>query len=522
MQLEAVPGPCEYVGWETQPPPPPPLLLLPATTSLRALAVRDATTTALELLKSPSYASSPADARRAGQVLLRHMAKATQRRDMMVRSAAADDTQNQDSRAKAGAAPSPELAVWGYVKHKFARRAILTFDILRNLEPEERRRRQHTAVVVEGSHSAGRWHVGRGGGADGGSNDTAAAAAAVVAAAALDEVWTQLCDVETVVSLGGGPGNDLYGCVLWQQHVQQQQQQRRAPAVATPAMTMPSAVTATAEEGSGAGAATARLRELVVLDFVAEGWAPVVRRLDELLRRRHLRSLLGKEDASDVTAAATFVCAHCDLGLPLHAPANATARPFLRRAGLIICSYCLTETRGQWCECMRGVWDVVQPGTLFLCVEPTVWQHHELLRVLGIKPSPLRGSGVQQQGSGNTSTKLAEKNGIPASATARYWWLDGVDTDSDTVGPAAQHTTSGKYHKQMKNLRKSLRQSKKASRKSTEQLGVPGGGGCEEAMVRNGPGILLLEKPWIEPHKSSSLQVLPEGGAELIRQNNHE
>ena len=256
---------------------------LPATLALspkRALsarerAFRDANALSIQLLKkSPAYLASPSAARRAGTILLSHMAKARQRADMML----------SPEEPVASGSSAQELAVWGYVKHKFSQRALLAFDSLRQLGPEARRHASYrpTPATVRA----------------GGSNKRDERGIADIDRA-FDAIWERLGATETIVSIGGGPGNDLYGVTLLHEHF---------------------------------FAHADVLRELVVLDFVAKAWAPVV----ELLAEEVERKISGK-----------FICEHCDITLRLSDPSNRTAQIFLARAGLVIVSYILTETRGK-------------------------------------------------------------------------------------------------------------------------------------------------------------------------------
>ena len=73
--------------------------------------------------------------------------------------------------------------------------------------------------------------------------------------------------------------------------------------------------------------------------------------------------------------------------------------------------YILTETRGKWKEFVGEAWGKGSPGSLWLFVEPTVWQLHIVLKLF---------------------TENVQPDGLP-----RYWWLDigaEIEYDSDLDG----------------------------------------------------------------------------------------
>jgi hypothetical protein len=124
----------------------------------------------------------------------------------------------------------------------------------------------------------------------------------------------------------------------------------------------------------------------------------------------------------------------------------------------------------QWRNFMLETWRSAKPGTVFLFFEPTVWQHHELLSALGIK-AMLRGAKCAD----NVGSAPNQGGTVDSEAAPRYWWLDGVDRDDD----AAKH--SEKMHS--------------ALPKSVSENDFLIEIDYDEVMRRQGPGILLLEKP---------------------------
>ena len=347
------------------------------------------------LFSNMSYRSSPTTAKKAGQQLLRHMAKGTQELTMMVA------TEEKKTKENEHIALTPEQAIWGYSKYKFAKRSMLTFNILRHIQPRENHRSLNRGGNCPRQPSVPSF------------------------------LWAQLSTVRTVVSIGGGPGNNLFGVDLFHHlyFLNDPESNNKQHAL-----------------------------NLMVLDYAEEGWAAVVEKVAHLSEE-----FLGGKD-KDADQKSRYSCHHCDVTLPLQNDHNGPAQQYLKVADLIIVSYLLTETRGKWHQFMLEAWRSALPGTLFMLMEPTVWQHHVLLEVLGI--------AVANKESRNAKTNMdkdkdrdknKDKEGVfLPDKHVYYWWLDEVDKAWVGDGASTPHTLD------------------------FVDLG--------ETLERQGPGILLIRK----------------------------
>ena len=226
-------------------------------------------------------------------------------------------------------------------------------------------------------------------------------------------------DSASIVSIGGGPGCCLYGCVLLEQLLREgkldgddndgnhddfsppkpqppptppQQLQPSAPSdgdganlVAQPSACIPERPLPKTSPSPGAleklapswaKAPSWAPCHLESWDFAASSWAPWCERVD--------RVLLGGFGRLSVRAA--------DVTQPLEAQPELLTTA--RNARLILLSYVLTETRGRWAGFVSALYAAARPGTLFLCCEPTDWQPKVLLALLAdaTRPAALRSS----------------------------------------------------------------------------------------------------------------------------------
>jgi len=466
--------------------------------SHRDAAVKVTVAAAQELLSHPLYASQPGDAQEAGSKLLRHMAKATQTLGMMVpfqsrvedffkhgdEGDERDDNRGGGNSGVGGGGGSDEgkdLAVWGYTKHKFAKRAMLTFDTLHALRPKRRRPHQHTRPLPAsqgGTHSS----PGTEGGTEGGGDDDDDSPG--------DALWQDLVAVKTVVSVGGGPGNDLFGAWLL---LEMAEYEKELPLACSSCY---GADDSNPHQKASGGSAVPlppldkTPREYICLDFAQPAWVPVVDHLRNILSapdffktRLHPRAhpdytkhapQVPTAEAAPPAAAAestppfpkrngdTFVCQYCDITLALVAQTeNADALKAVSRAGLVLVSYVLRETHGKWHRFMKEAWELALPGCLFLLSEPTVWQHHILLGMLNGDPPSDHSNAKGGKECGPTQGEAPVRRTATSRLQVkhlRYWWLDGLGS-----GDQEAHVLS---------------------RESGN-----------ESMVRNGPGVLLIQKP---------------------------
>ena len=183
----------------------------------------------------------------------------------------------------------------------------------------------------------------------------------------------QVAAVDTVVSIGCGPGCDVLGAAAWLDALQ-------STSPKTPRS----------------------YRRAVLMDFALSNWQDVI--LDTL------HPLLQPAVYDHVDYA------HCDVTAPWQDAVNATARqclfstqnngrdgnshqnncnggkqlqeneddaaPSYSKGGvtLIITSYLLSETRGKGAPFYTSLWQAAPPGSLFLFSDPTAWQLRQWLQ----------------------------------------------------------------------------------------------------------------------------------------------
>jgi len=151
----------------------------------------------------------------------------------------------------------------------------------------------------------------------------------------------------TVASVGGGPGNDLFGFELCRELI-----------LGGPAPTAP------AGSGSGSGSGRAACQR-IVFDFAAE-WAPLV------------------EKAGSLSGPRTE-WRGCDLSAPLEDAANDALRGFASDADVVLLSYVLQEvgTLFCWRQCVRALWRQARAGCVFYVKDPNDRTARQVLELLG-------------------------------------------------------------------------------------------------------------------------------------------
>lgn len=139
---------------------------------------------------------------------------------------------------------------------------------------------------------------------------------------------------------------------------------------------------------------------------------------------------------------------------------------------------CACVSLGRWHSFLLEAWEAAPPGALFLFFEPTVWQHHEVLRVLGIRrggqrrPSESACGGASSDGLSGAARRPPlstppprtspedEGEAVGTTALGEFWWLDEVCVEGRTSFDG----------------------------------GVPEQRRLDGTMKRLGPGIMLLRK----------------------------
>lgn len=257
--------------------------------------------------------------------LLMHMTKGTQSRDMFRNS----------------------TALWGYTRQKFYSRASLTVNSLLNL--------QRVPPSME--------------------NDVSP--------------WQRLKNVQSVCSVGCGPGNDVAGLLALFQQFESSLEMKRDD-----------------------GYSHIKIKEVVLLDYAMEDWKQVLKPILHCCQQeQHL-----------LHTTSRVVMEECNITLPLFPDTatatdnshhvNVTAAKCAPSCDLFIISYLLSETRGLWDNFVLQLLDVAKIGSMFYFAEPTPWQLQRLISMLDDSPSsPTAINGEESQ-----STKKSIK--------MRFIWLD--------------------------------------------------------------------------------------------------
>ena len=193
-------------------------------------------------------------------------------------------------------------ALWGYAKYKWSARAMLTFEAFRQ------------------AHCSGFLAAGPGVPVDG-----------------------------TVVAIGGGPGNDIFGFELCREFVFSHTGDMGG---------------VDADESSTVASQTMGRR--IVFDLCAEAWAPLVAKAGDLL-------------------SCPAECCSCDLSQPLTHRANRRLHETAGTAAVFLFSYVLQEVGalGCWRSCVTSLWEAASVGALFYVKDPNDRTAHQVLQLLG-------------------------------------------------------------------------------------------------------------------------------------------
>eukprot|EP01052_Picozoa_sp_SAG31_P001276 SAG31_NODE_43_length_31224_cov_10.112578_3_plen_457_part_00 len=199
-----------------------------------------------------------------------------------------------------------EGALWGYAKYKWMSRAMLTCEAFRQAQQLN-----------------------------------------FLSPKLLLQLRTEGC---TVASVGGGPGNDLFGLELCRQLILRNGD----------------------GDGDGnsdaSGTRSSRQAEpdrRFVFDFAAAEWAPLVKKAAGLL-------------------GCAAKCLRCDLSLPLGHDVNTELRQLAPVTMVFLFSYILQEvgTLACWRACFASLWEMAPTGALFYVKDPNDRTAHQVLQLL--------------------------------------------------------------------------------------------------------------------------------------------
>ena len=236
--------------------------------------------------------------------LLKHMTKGTQHKGMF---------ENED-------------ALWGYARQKFVERAMLVCHSFCQL--------QYLEVVVDTTTTTKNRKK--------------------------DLLWNRLLNVQTICSIGCGPGNDVVGVVAFLRTQQQQKQNNSFQKV---------------------------LPHVLCLDYVMDEWQTVLSPLQEIMVGPHVNTM--SLESCDVTQSLSDVANERAKHLLFHQRKKKKDddddEKHNHEVDLYLFSYVLTETRGKWEPFVRDLLHHAPPGSLFYFAEPTPWQLHPLRTLDGME-----------------------------------------------------------------------------------------------------------------------------------------
>jgi len=222
--------------------------------------------------------------------LLRHMTKGTQTASMF----------------------RDKTALRGYARQKFYGRAALVIESLRKISPDSLKLKSSCVPDLQKIE--------------------------------LGTCWEKLGKVQSVCSIGCGPGNDVVGFIAFLKQF---------------------ALKGNLDEN-------ACLREVIFLDFAMKEWKEAV--LDDLTQ------ILSPRYVQNVT------CKFCDITTPLLSGEsdnieNGEIWQIVENTDIFLTSYLLTETRNKWDQFIVQLVGLAKIGAMFYFAEPMPWQLHRLIRL---------------------------------------------------------------------------------------------------------------------------------------------
>ncbi|KAL7464318.1 hypothetical protein ACHAXS_004653, partial [Conticribra weissflogii] len=248
--------------------------------------------------------------------LLRHMTKGTQTSSMF----------------------RDKMALRGYMRQKFHCRAALVIESLGKMSPDSLSVKSSVIPDLQ-------------------KND-------------LGTCWEKLGKVQSVCSIGCGPGNDIVGFIAFLKQF---------------------AIKGNFEQN-------VCLREVHFLDFAIKEWKEAV--LDDLI------PILSPRYVQNVS------CKFCDITTPLmpgisEYTENGEILRIVENTDIFLTSYLLTETRNKWDHFILELVGLAKVGAIFYFAEPMPWQLHRLIRL----------------STGESDGKLEDVDYSPLN-TLRFMWID--------------------------------------------------------------------------------------------------
>jgi hypothetical protein len=243
-----------------------------------------------------------------------------------------------------------EAALRGYTRHKFFERAMVVVTALTKLHVNVG---NHEGHVPENQHEdqlqGNASHV----------DD--------VQVELRQKIKAKLLSVRSIASVGCGPGCDAVGVAAWLSSINQYPASLLSGSATMPVPPEPTV--------------TARpiLDYAVLLDWAMPQWERIVGPLKNVM----VPGMVGE-----------MVTSSCDVRSSLTESNNAMALELLSRkreeangadndsnsqrlkVDLVVTSYLLSETRGQWHAFFDDLVQLTDPGTLFIFTDPTAWQLH--------------------------------------------------------------------------------------------------------------------------------------------------
>lgn len=298
--------------------------------------------------------------------LLKHMTKGTQSRDMFRNS----------------------TALWGYTRQKFYIRAMLVVTSLLNLE--------QTSISFDEPKSV---------------DENECNAKFFSQPSKIFSLFDIFKDVQSICSIGCGPGNDIVGFLSFLQCIQRSN-------LKTP--TYPKFVS--------------QVQEIILLDYAMDDWKQVL-----------IPMLDGCKTGDDAILSSTcnIVIDECDITRPLFSTTeevmhnlskqvvngkqkkevnNVTAAKYAGLGDIFLISYLLSETRNLWDEFLLKLIETSKRGCIFYFAEPTPWQLHRLISMFELSKSA--NDGEVDKLDNISGSFCNEINARKSKTRMRFLWID--------------------------------------------------------------------------------------------------
>ena len=238
-------------------------------------------------------------------------------------------------------------ALWGYMKHKFTKRALLVFEAFNSILGASTSSSADTNTNTNMNNDTDNADTDNADLNNDTTNDTNkdtnngnnnADATTNIHSPVLIKKHLLRPKIR-VASIGGGPGNDIYGWVLFKELCCKSQGSNSD----------------TSDHNSDTNNDNPISSDLFVFDFVADAWSPLVEKVSQVIQNK-------------------ITCLPCNIKLPLNnCQENIELFKRCKEIDVYLFSFVLHECRDHWQTFLEQLWNNVKINCIFYFKEPSDW-----------------------------------------------------------------------------------------------------------------------------------------------------